>query len=160
MATPATFQGELFASVVERFAAGVRVVEQTAPGLVEQIEAGDLQGPVTRRIVERAVQPLLAQRADTIVMGCTHYPFVIPLIRELAGPAVQVIDPSPAIARQAQRVLDENGMRSDGNAAGRLSLYTTGETRGLAAWIARLPELAGEMRRAEWVDGRVAAVGG
>jgi glutamate racemase len=157
LATPATFQGELFASVVERFAAGVRVVEQTAPGLVEQIEAGDLGGPTTRRIVEQALEPLLAQGADTIVLACTHYPFVIPLIQELAGPTVQVIDPSPAIARQTQRVLEERAASSDHAEQGRLRLYTSGETPALKEWTSRLPELSGEVARARWVGGRLAA---
>ena len=78
LATPATFQGELFASVVERFAAGVRVLQQTVPGLVERIEAGDLDGEATRRLLQQAVEPLLRQGADTIVLAFTHYPFVIP----------------------------------------------------------------------------------
>jgi glutamate racemase len=159
LATPATFQGELFASVVERFAAGVRVVEQTAPGLVEQIEAGDLQGPATRRIVEGALRPLLAQGADTIVMGCTHYPFVIPLVQELAGPEVQVIDPSPAIARQTQRVLEEKGPAASKRGAGRVRLFTSGDVHGLEVWTARLPELAGEVLPAQWVEGRLESGG-
>jgi glutamate racemase len=107
LATPATFQGELFASVVERFAQGVRVIPQALPGLVEQIEAGDLDGPETQRIVQAGVRSLVSQGADTLVLACTHYPLVIPAIAEAAGPGVQVIDPSPAIARQAARLLDE-----------------------------------------------------
>ncbi|HET7010302.1 MAG TPA: glutamate racemase [Anaerolineales bacterium] len=158
LATPATFQGELFASVVERFAAGVRVVEQTAPGLVEQIEAGDLDGPVTRGIVDRALRPLLEQGADAIVLGCTHYPFVIPLIQELAGPNVQVIDPSPAIARQTQRLLAEKRIAADGVEPGRVVLYTSGDTESLQAWSARAPEFAGEIERAQWIAGTLATV--
>ena len=111
LATPATFQGALYASVVERFANGVTLLQSTCPGLVGQIEAGDLDGPVTRGILEEALGPMLAKGIDTVVLGCTHYPFVIPLIEEIAGPGVRVIDPAPAVARQVARLLDEHGLR-------------------------------------------------
>ena len=85
LATPATFQGELFASVVERFGKNVKILQSTCPGLVNEIEAGRLNGKKTGRILEEAIQPMLAEGADTLVLGCTHYPFVLPLIREIAG---------------------------------------------------------------------------
>lgn len=110
LATPATFQGELYASVVERFAAGVKLIQDTCPGLVSQIEAGQMDTPETRAILKRAIQPMLEQGIDTIVLGCTHYPFVIPLIEEIAGPGVRVIDPAPAVARQVRRLLQQSGM--------------------------------------------------
>lgn len=106
LATPATFQGELYTSVVERFAGGVRILQHTCPGLVNQIENGDLESRQTRQILEDAIQPMLIKGVDTIVLGCTHYPFVIPLIQNIAGPKVRVINPAPAIARQVRRVLE------------------------------------------------------
>jgi len=90
IATPATFQGELYASVVRRFADGRRVLQHSCPGLVAEIEKGNLRGRRTRRILETALRPMLADGMDTVVLGCTHYPFVIPLIRETPRP------PSPA----------------------------------------------------------------
>ena len=105
LATPATFQGALYASVVERFANGVTLLQHTCPGLVAQIEAGALDSAETRRILEEALQPMLQQGIDTVVLGCTHYPFVIPLIQQIVGPGVRVIDPAPAVARQVQRLL-------------------------------------------------------
>jgi glutamate racemase len=106
LATPATFQGALYSSVVERFATGVILLPHTCPGLVKQIEAGDLDGPHTRQILEEALIPMLSQGIDTIVLGCTHYPFVIPLIQSIAGASVRVIDPAPAVARQVRRVFE------------------------------------------------------
>jgi glutamate racemase len=105
LATPATFQGELYASVVERFGQGVKLIQHTCPGLVAQIENGALESKETERILEEALQPMLEQGIDTIVLGCTHYPFVIPLIQRITGPDVRVIDPAPAVARQVQRLL-------------------------------------------------------
>lgn len=105
LATPSTFHGELYASVVDRFAKDVQIFEATCPGLVKQIERGYLNTFLTRRILQQALQPMLAEGVDTLVMGCTHFPFVIPLIQEIAGESVRVIDPAPAIARQTERVL-------------------------------------------------------
>jgi glutamate racemase len=105
LATQATFQGALYASVVERFANGVQILPDTCPGLVAQIESGQLDSPQTQAILENALQPMLMRGIDTIVLGCTHYPFVIPTIQKIVGPEVRVIDPAPAVARQVQRVL-------------------------------------------------------
>jgi len=114
LATPATFQGALYASVLERFAQGVHVLQDTCPGLVEQIENGALNGSKTRGILEKALLPMLSHKIDTVVLGCTHYPFVISLIEEISGPGVRVIDPSPAVARQVKRVLLERNLQNPG----------------------------------------------
>jgi glutamate racemase len=108
LATPATFQGELYASVIERFASGVTILQHTCPGLVGQIEKGELDSPTTRKILEDALIPMLDKGIDTIVLGCTHYPFVIPLIEKICGNQVRVIDPAPAVARQTRRILESN----------------------------------------------------
>jgi glutamate racemase len=150
LATPATFQGELFASVVERFASGVRVIQQTLPGLVERIEAGDLQGTHTKEILQRAIAPLVAQGVDTLVLACTHYPFVIPQIESIAGPGVRVIDPSPAIARQTERVLEGEGLAAPPGRAGRITYLSSGDAARLAAMAERLIGEEGEPRRAVW----------
>lgn len=127
LATPATFQGELYASVVERFAQGVTLYQDTLPGLVDQIEAGRLKGKKTREILENALKPMLAEGIDTVVLGCTHYPFVIPLIQEIVGPEVKVIDPAPAVARQVRRVLERDGLLSLGDEPGRVEYETSGD---------------------------------
>jgi glutamate racemase len=127
LATPATFQGKLFASVVERFANNVTVLEKTLPGLVEQIEQGDLDGAKTREILEQGILPLLEHGADTLVLACTHYPFIIPLLSELAGPDVQVIDPAPAIARQTGRVISQHDLSAPHEKHGQIEYYTTGD---------------------------------
>lgn len=140
LATPATFQGALYASVVERFAGNVRLLQSTCPGLVGRIEAGDLDGPETRRILEEALQPMLAEGIDTVVLGCTHYPFVIPLIHQIAGPGVRVIDPSPAVARQTGRLLWERGLMPETAplSKGSVRLYTSGPASKLADLAPRL----------------------
>lgn len=157
LATPATFQGALFASVVERFAGGVEVVQQTLPGLVEQIEAGDFDGAETRAIVQRGLEPLLERGVDTLVLGCTHYPFVIPLIQELAGPGVQVIDPSPAIARQTARLLAERHLASPLPARPDTRFFTSGDPRRLEEMLPRLLGQPGDVLPAVWLAERLVA---
>jgi glutamate racemase len=134
LATPATFQGELYASVVERFASNVRLIPHTCPGLVQQIEAGELESPETYRILSEALRPMLLAKIDTIVLGCTHYPFVIPAIQKIAGANVRVIDPAPAVAKQTRRQLLARGLLTGDissqqfpNPANRTQFITTGE---------------------------------
>ena len=148
LATPATFQGALYASVVERFGSGVTILQDTCPGLVGQIEKGELDSPSTRNILEKALCPMLDQGIDTVVMGCTHYPFVIPLIRAIAGPNVRVIDPAPAVARQTVRLLDMAELRSTNPTAGVLHFFTSGNKAQL---VTQLPTLLGESGKVEQV---------
>jgi glutamate racemase len=118
LATSRTIASDNFAKLHERFGADVKILMQACPGLVEQVEAGNLSGDDTRALVERYVLPLLAQQADTLVLGCTHYPFLAPLIREIAGATVTVIDPSAAIARELRRRLASADLLSAGSRGG------------------------------------------
>jgi glutamate racemase len=132
LATPATFQGDLYASVIERFASGVSVLQSTCPGLVQQIESGELTSQPTRRILEEALLPMLDRGIDTVVLGCTHYPFVIPLIEEIVGPDVRVIDPAPAVARQVQRLLEERGLQAvEDTSVAAIRILTSGDPQAL-----------------------------
>lgn len=105
LATTGTLKSAKFAALLDRFASDVRVITQPCPGLVEQIEAGDLNGPVTRALLQRYVEPLLAEGCDTLILGCTHYPFLKPLLRELVPEQVSLIDTGAAVAKQLQRLL-------------------------------------------------------
>lgn len=150
LATPATFQGALYASVVERFASGTTLFQDTCPGLVQEVEAGRLDGPETRRILEKALRPMLENQIDTVVLGCTHYPFVIPLIQQIAGPGVQVIDPAPAIARQTQRLLESRGWLSRETDKAGLHFFTSGGSQQFTALLPRLLGETGPVEQAAW----------
>ncbi len=152
LATQATFQGELFASVVERFARDVTILEQTLPSLVKRIEAGDLDGPQTRKILRENVAPLIARGADTLVLACTHYPFIIPVLKELVGPMVQVIDPSPAIARQTMRVLERSNLNAPPNQIGRVTYYTSGDPEHMRTMVERLLGEVTQIQHIGWID--------
>lgn len=160
LATPATFQGALYASVVERFAQDVTLLQHTCPGLVDQIEAGELNTSKTRLILEDALLPMLNKGIDTIVLGCTHYPFVIPLIEQIAGPGVRVIDPAPAVARQVARQMDSYGLDipqldPSSQPPAPLRILTTGDPVQLESM---LPQLLGEKYLVEglnWQAGKL-----
>jgi glutamate racemase len=152
LATPATFQGALYASVVERFAQGVKVMQDTCPGLVTQIEAGSLDSPITEAILRKALEPMLEEGIDTVVLGCTHYPFVIPQIQRIVGPAVRVIDPAPAIARQAGKLLTEHGWLPPNSQAAKTIYTTTGPSSGLAEALRRLLQTDETVTHLRWID--------
>jgi glutamate racemase len=145
LATPATFQGQLYSSLVERFAQDVHILQNTCPGLVNQVESGELGSALTRRILEEAIQPMLLEGIDSLVLGCTHYPFVMKLIREIAGQDVRVINPAPAVARQVRRVLESRDCmanRPTGTPrAGRTVFYTTGQVEKIQALLPFLLEI-------------------
>lgn len=152
LATAATFQGELYASVVERFAQDVRVLPSTCPGLVRQIEAGDLTGSETRRILEEVLTPMLAEGIDAVVLGCTHYPFVADLIGEIAGPGVRIIEPSEAIARQTQRLLMQSQLANDVDKAGVTRYLTSGDPAEMQRQIESLLGVVAQPVGLTWED--------
>ena len=151
LATPSTFQGELYASVVERFAQDVQVFQATCPGLVRQIEKGYLETPKTRRILKEALEPMLREGVDTFVMGCTHFPFVIPLIRKIAGEDVRVIDPAPAIARQTERVLSQHGLLRSASAMPVHRCLTSGDPTRFSRLLEQLLGVRAEAEKWQWV---------
>ncbi len=150
LATPATFQGQLYASVIERFAHGVRVLQDTCPGLVMEIDRGNLDTAQVYAILEGALKPMLEEGIDTVVLGCTHFPFVIPVIESIVGPGVRVIDPSPAIARQVERLLEENNLLSQSPEKGQVEYYSTGDPGQMQVLLPRLAGDAGGVQTLVW----------
>jgi glutamate racemase len=127
LATTGTLQSARFAALLENHGQNVRVVTQGCTGLMECIERGELAAPETRDLLGRYLRPLLEQGADTIVLGCTHYPFLKPLIREIAGDGIVLIDTGAAVARQVRRRIEEAGLLSPAQAQGSLDFWTSGD---------------------------------
>jgi glutamate racemase len=128
LATVGTLESARFAALLEQYAGSVEIVTQACPGLVEQVEAGDLASAATSQLLARYARPLLERGADTIVLGCTHYPFMKPVIAEVVGPRVQLVDTGEAVARQVVRRLPEALIgRIDAQPSERF--WTTGDAR-------------------------------
>jgi len=127
LATPATFQGKLYHTLVEKFARDVKILTHTCPGLVEAIESGGIATQSTRLILQRSLIPMIEKGADTIVLGCTHFPFVVPVIKSIVGPDVTVIDPSPAIAKRVSFLLSELNLIQRFSSKSEIIFSTTGK---------------------------------
>ncbi len=138
LATTGTLASRNYADLVSRFGGPVRVIAQECPGLVMQVEAGDLSGPATRALVERYTAPLLTAGADTLVLGCTHFPFLAPLIMDVVGPHVRLLDSGQAVARRLRDVLESNGLLSSATRLGKESFWTSGDVEAAQPIIARL----------------------
>lgn len=146
LATSGTLESAKFASLVERFGSRSRVIVQPCPGLVEQVEKGDLAGIVTRELLERFLRPLLDQGADTVVLGCTHYPFIAPLLREMA-PGVALIETGGAVSRQLARRLDEEALLAGQAGGGTERFWTSGDPQRLADLLPQLWGCAAPVER-------------
>ncbi len=110
LATAGTLKGSKYLNTKGKYEDDVKIVEHVGQGFVELVEACDLDSPKAEEIVRESVTPLLAECADTIVLGCTHYPFLAPVIQRIAGDDVTVIDPAPAVARQTVNVMQQRGL--------------------------------------------------
>ena len=135
LATAGTLKAEKYHNTKEQYAAGITVLEHIGDGFVELVEKGITEGPEAENIVRKSLEPLLKAGADTIVLGCTHYPFLIAEMKKICGPDVQIIDPAPAVASHLLDVMVNHGiirrdgpeveLLSSGSPQTLLSLYST-----------------------------------
>ena len=152
LATRATVDGRALADVVERFGQGVEVIRQACPGLAQRIDAGDFESAKTEEMLRSWIEPMVLKGIDTLVLGCTHYPLVRPLIERIAGPGVRVIEPSEAIARRLKSLLEEHALFSTSGSIppagspprdlaasqGLLACYTSGDPANFRKVLERL----------------------
>ncbi|HVT37107.1 MAG TPA: aspartate/glutamate racemase family protein, partial [Nevskiaceae bacterium] len=134
----AALAGEKFHHLLAAHARNVRVITRPCAGWVELVERGEVSGAQAQSLVEREVSPLLAQGADVLVLGCTHYPFLRPLVERAAGPAVTVLDTGAAVARHTRRVLEREQLRSMQARNGSIEWHTSGDARQFASLRERL----------------------
>ncbi len=142
LATKATLESDIFHRTVQKYASGIRTVASVGEGFVELVESGRIHGPEAHQAVSKALTPLLEAGADQIVLGCTHYPFLIDVIREVIGPRdVQVIDPSPAVAKRTLQVLTEKGLAADKGSVPVYEFLTAAD----GAYLSRIRQKAAEI---------------
>lgn len=121
LATAGTLKGSKYLKTKESVDDQVNVFEHVGRGFVELVEEGRLSGSEAEDVVKASLGPLLSAGADIIVLGCTHYPFLLPVLQKVAGPDIRFIDPAPAVARQLVHVLERDGMLSAGEASSALA---------------------------------------
>ena len=139
LATSGTLSSERFASLTARHGNGVKIVVQPCPGWVELVEHGNINNKEAHILVDRYVTPLLEKGVDTLVLGCTHYPFLKNTIQETAGNNVTIIDPSPAVAREVQRRLHHHQLlNSNQNKKGEYIFWSSGDPTQVAHLISIL----------------------
>ncbi len=138
LTTQTTAQGALYANVLTRFADGVRVITQICPQLVWLVEQGAPEDEAARRSVAECLAPLQAANVDHIVLGCTHFPFLIPHMQAILGESISLVDPAPAVARQVRRVLEAREALSEAASQGEAHFFTSGAPEQFSRVASRL----------------------
>ncbi len=140
LATVGTLESARFAALLEKYAGSTKIVTQSCPGLVEQVEQGNLHGDSTLKLVERYTAPLLAHGADTLILGCTHYPFLAPIIGEIVGPDIVLIDTGEAVARHLEMRLRSEFPDHQASPKITTKYFTTGDATLSSSIISRLQD--------------------
>ncbi len=138
LATENTLKSDKFSNLLDVHHHRARILTQPCHGLVEAIEQGELAAAETRTLLASYVQPLLNDGVDTIVLGCTHYPLLIPLIREIAGDRIHLVSTGAAVARQLKHKLDDAGLCTPDTNAGDELYLTSGEVSHIRPLVAQL----------------------
>lgn len=107
LATKGTLKSDLLLETSQKFAQGVKVIHQMGEGLVDLIESGNMQTLEMTKLLNKYLQPLLEKNIDHLVLGCTHYPFLIPQIKKIIGDKVIILDSGKAIAKQTKVILEQ-----------------------------------------------------
>ena len=145
LATAATGKAPVLLDVIDRFASDVKVLIAAPPGLVEAVEEGRAETPETVAILKAAVEPMLEQGADALVLGCTHFPFLRPALESILQGRMHVIDSGEAVARQTVRVLETANLLNPQTGPGHLKCFTSGDpelSRVVIANLLKLPDPA------------------
>lgn len=137
LATEATLRSARFHRLLDAYARDVEVYQRASPELVELVEAGEMQGAEVEGFLASTLAPVREQGIDTLVLGCTHYPFLRTAIAEVMGAGVEIIDSGEAVARQVERVLQERGALADAGPGG-IRLLTSGELAAVEPIVRRL----------------------
>lgn len=137
LATAATLRTGRFDRLLQKYGADVEIFQRASPELVDLVEAGEIQGDDVSRFLARTLAPLTVAQVDTLVLGCTHYPFLREAIAEVMGPGVEILDSGEAVARQVERVLSGQDALAPGP-EGTILLLTSGAREVVETIVTRL----------------------
>lgn len=124
LATKGTLNSSLFAESSNKYMEGVLVIEQVGKGLVELVEQGLANSKETKEVLEKYIYPMLQKNIDCLVLGCTHYPFLTPLIKEIVGTDVEVIDSGFAVAKQTKSILNQHHLLNETETHGSHKIFS------------------------------------
>ncbi len=127
LATEATVASGAYPRAIHGLDSGAEVIQQACPGLVDFIEAGDVASQELADAVRGFTEPLKAQRPDVVILGCTHYPLIAPMLQRFLGRDVTLINPAAEIAREVEAMLLRQGLQRPGEVMGSYRFYTTGD---------------------------------
>jgi glutamate racemase len=127
LATEATVASGAYPRAIHGLDSGAEIIQQACPGLVDFIEAGDVASQALADAVRGFTEPLKAQRPDVVILGCTHYPLIAPMLQRFLGRDVTLINPAAEIAREVEAMLLRQGLERTGDAMGSYRFYTTGD---------------------------------
>lgn len=133
LATKGTLSSELFHKTTDLYANNIKIIEQIGEGIVPLIEAGELTSNKMKSLLENYLKPMIKQNMDYLVLGCTHYPYLIPMLKELLPDNVKIIDSGLAVAKQTQAVLLKQDLLNDSNIEPKIHLYSNGDISVLDA---------------------------
>lgn len=138
LATVGTIESDHFKNLVKPLSRKVRFINQACPGLVEKVEMGSLDGDATKSLLSKYVEPLLKEGADTLVLGCSHYPFLRETLESLVPAGINIIDTGPAVAVHTRNVFASMKPIDNGEARGTTSFWTSGSPAALAQLLETL----------------------
>ncbi len=140
LATQGTIESPFYNSTRERYASDVEVIARPGFGLVEAVENNSIYSVETEALLRRYIEPMMEAGVDKLVLGCTHYPFLIPVIKKIVGDKIDILDPAPAVARQCQHVLKETGLFTRENSAS-YEFVSSGDSKKLDIFLRNITSL-------------------
>ena len=139
LATKGTLSSALFARTSSLYTTDLNVIEVIGTGLVELIESGKLHSEELFKLLKSYVQPMMDKNIDYLVLGCSHYPYLIPVLKKILPEHVQIIDSGQAVAKQTERILNENKLLFEGKKEGKHNLYSNASIEVLQALTEDVP---------------------
>ncbi|MCL4115136.1 UNVERIFIED_CONTAM: hypothetical protein GTU68_033157 [Idotea baltica] len=135
LATKGTLSSSLFHSTSENHASGIKIIEREGAGLVDLIETGKVESNETKILLEKYLEPMIAAGIDYLVLGCTHYPYLIPVLQEMLPTDVKIIDSGEAVALQTKAILEKNKFLNQSKGKSSMQFYTNADVAVLSGFV-------------------------
>jgi glutamate racemase len=139
LATQGTLNSELFEQTTGKLDPEIEILEQVGEGLVELIENGQMQSKEMDALLKKYLHPMMNANIDALVLGCTHYPYLIPQIRGIIGSEINIIDSGEAVARQTKNILQQHNRLQSKEKEGIHQFYINKDAKVLAQLLGNLP---------------------